>query len=274
MLPAGAGRARRSGRWRRAVPLVATPFALLVAFRDAAAIRPFDGTDAAVADAGTIELEVGPVDWIDTHGDDVLAPTAVLNVGFAQGWELSAYAQPSWRISEGSGRRFALVDDGVVLKRILRDGSLQGRAGPSVAVEVSALLPATDPLDRFGARVTPVVSQTWKGFTGHLGASVSWTRLNQPAVNGSLILEGPEIAARLHPAIEVTTGWERDLGSSWSGLAALLWSPRDDLDLDLGLRIGRAFGTNVRELRAGFTWRFHAWDAAGPDRVQRSPSEQ
>jgi len=259
-------------RGRRAVLLVATPVALVVGLRDAAAIRPFDGTDASVADAGTVEFEMGPVDWIGVGGgEDALAPLAVVSIGVARDWELSAYAQPSWLLSEGSGSRFALLDAALQAKRMLREGSLQGLPGPSLAVEVAALLPATDPLDRFGARVTPVVSQTWKGFTGHLSASLFWTRLHEPAVNGSLILEGPEIAARLRPAIEATTGWERNFGRAWSGLAALLWSPRDDLDLDLGFRLGRSFGTTARELRAGFTWSFRAWDAATPAASRPSP---
>jgi hypothetical protein len=231
--------------------------------RDAAAIRPFDGTDAAVAAEGTVEFEMGPVDWIDAEGSDVLAPAAVVNVGVAHDWELSTYAQPSWLISEGGGRRFALLDDGLVGKRILREGGLQDRAGPSVAVEVAALLPATEPFDRFGARVTPVVSQTWRGFTGHLSASVYWTRLHQPAAAGSLIVEGPEVAARIRPAIEATTGWEDDVGRGWSGLAALLWNPREDLEFDLGFRLGRSFGASTQEIRAGFTWVIRAWDPPG-----------
>jgi hypothetical protein len=227
---------------------------------DAAAIRPFDGTDASVAAEGTVELEMGPVDWVDAEGSDVLAPLAVVNVGVAHDWEISPYVQPSWLIGEGGGRRFAVLDDGIVLKRILREGCLQDAAGPSVGVEVAALFPATQPFDRFGARVTPVVSQTWRGFTGHLSTSFFWSRLDQPAVSGALILEAPEIAARVRPAIEATTGWESGLGRGWTGLAALIWNPRDDLEFDLGFRLGRSFGTDVQEIRAGFTWAIRAWD--------------
>jgi hypothetical protein len=203
---------------------------------------------------------MGPVDWIGAGGDDLLAPTAVVNLGVAHDWELSVYAQPSWLIADDADRHFALLDDGLVLKRILRDGCLQDAPGPSVAVEVAALFPSTEPFDRFGARVTPVVSQNWKGFTAHLSTSLFWTRLDQPAIAGALIVEGPEIAAHLRPALEATTGWESGLGQGWSGLAALIWSPRDDLDLDLGFRLGRRLGTNARELRVGFTWRFQVWE--------------
>ena len=246
---------------RRAVLLVATPVALVVGLRDAAAIRPFDGTDASVADAGTVEFEMGPVDWIGVGGgEDALAPLAVVSIGVARDWELSAYAQPSWLLSESSGSRFALLDAALQAKRMLREGSLQGLPGPSLAVEVAALLPATELRNDFGARITPVVSQSWRGFTSHVSTSLFWTRLHEPAATGSLILEAPEIAARIHPAIEATTGWQSGLGRSWSALAALIWNPRDDLEFDLGFRLGRALDLTGREIRAGFTWSFRAWD--------------
>lgn len=227
--------------------------------REAAAIRPFDGTDAAVTDEGRVEFELGPVDWIRTDESDTLAPSAVVNVGVARGWEISLLGQPAWRVSGGSGHRFEWVDGGLVAKRILREGSLQDRPGPSAAVEVSALFPVTQPLDAFGARLTPVVSQTWNGVTAHLSASLSWTRMQEPAAAGALMIEGPERFG-IHPALEATTGWERNGGRAWSGLAALIWNPRDDLEFDVGYRVGRSFGTTGQELRAGMTWSFQLWD--------------
>ena len=244
------------------IVLVALSTALLsvTSLREASAIRPFDGTDAAVAGEGTVEFELGPVNWIHANGSDTLAPSVVVNVGVARGWEISTFAQPSWLVSDRSGRRFALADSGLVLKRILREGSLQDLPGPSVAVELSALFPATRPLDDFGARLTPVVSQTWNGITAHLSASLFWTRMHEPATGGSLAIEGPEIADNLHPAVESTVGWERNSGRAWSGLAALVWNPRDDLEFDVGFRVGRSFGATAQELRAGLTWSFQVWD--------------
>src|SRR5690242_2588373 len=55
----------------------------------ALAYRPFDGTDAAVADVGELEIEFQPA-GIRRHGAQrtLVAPATVLNFGFAERWEL------------------------------------------------------------------------------------------------------------------------------------------------------------------------------------------
>jgi hypothetical protein len=226
---------------------------------EARALRPFDGTDATVTSAGDVEFELGPLQWVHADGTDAAVPSLTVNVGVARDWEVSVFAQAAAFFSGDVDRDFAWIDDGVVLKRILREGTQQGGRGPSVAVEVSSLLPATSPLDEFGARVTPVVSQTWKGVTAHLSANLLWTRDRDPAVGGDLILDGFEIAEGVRLAAEGTVGWERDQGRVWSALAAVFWDPTDHLQLDLGFRVGRTFGATTRELRAGLTWWFTAW---------------
>jgi hypothetical protein len=55
----------------------------------ALAYRPFDSTDAAVADKGEFEVELSPLSY--RHDDDGIAwisPSARLNYGFAQDWEV------------------------------------------------------------------------------------------------------------------------------------------------------------------------------------------
>src|SRR6478672_13317016 len=52
------------------------------------AYRPFDGTDAAVAEPGEMEIELQPVGV--THGSSqttLIAPATVINYGFAKNWE-------------------------------------------------------------------------------------------------------------------------------------------------------------------------------------------
>jgi hypothetical protein len=54
----------------------------------AVAYRPFDGTDAAVADAGQLEIELGPAEYLRVGSERTLfAPSARFNYGFAPGWE-------------------------------------------------------------------------------------------------------------------------------------------------------------------------------------------
>ncbi len=61
----------------------------LLAWSPAAlAYRPFDGTDAAVADPGEMEIEFQPAGTIRQDGETTLiAPATVLNFGLPHDWE-------------------------------------------------------------------------------------------------------------------------------------------------------------------------------------------
>jgi hypothetical protein len=52
------------------------------------AYRPFDGTDAAVAKKGEMEIELQPAGRLrDESGTALIAPATVINYGLAQDWE-------------------------------------------------------------------------------------------------------------------------------------------------------------------------------------------
>jgi hypothetical protein len=53
----------------------------------ASAYRPFDGTDAAVADLGEVEIEFQPIGAIRA-GPTKPVSDAILNFGFAERWEM------------------------------------------------------------------------------------------------------------------------------------------------------------------------------------------
>jgi hypothetical protein len=65
---------------------------LLSAFvggRDALAYRPFNGTDAAVAEPGVLELELGPIQYFEVESTPILfSPDVVINYGIGERWEL------------------------------------------------------------------------------------------------------------------------------------------------------------------------------------------
>jgi hypothetical protein len=116
---------------RRIVLAVLVLVAVGLGPRDAAAIRPFDGTDAAVTDPGTIELELSPITWRRARGDDLVAPALVVNLGLAPGWEISASGQATWGLHDEPGE----AARGARLRRHRPDaqparGSAPGRAGP------------------------------------------------------------------------------------------------------------------------------------------------
>ena len=52
------------------------------------AYRPFDGTDAAVAAPGELEIEFQPAGLEHEEGTQTLiAPWTVVNIGLSEGWE-------------------------------------------------------------------------------------------------------------------------------------------------------------------------------------------
>src|SRR6266487_2030253 len=61
---------------------------LVAAVTPAFAYRPFDGTDAAVADPGQMEVEFQPAGSLhDETGTTLIAPATRLNFGVIEGWE-------------------------------------------------------------------------------------------------------------------------------------------------------------------------------------------
>jgi hypothetical protein len=95
----------------------------------AEAYRPFDGTDAAVA--GEMEIELGPIEYFREGSERALfAPDVRFNYGFTPGWE----AVLEGRVAHGLTADIAgtsLLGSGASLKGVLREGSLQEKAGPS-----------------------------------------------------------------------------------------------------------------------------------------------
>src|SRR6478672_1703687 len=54
----------------------------------ALAYRPFDGTDAAVAERDKVEIEFQPIGSLrENAGTSLIAPATVINIGFADRWE-------------------------------------------------------------------------------------------------------------------------------------------------------------------------------------------
>src|SRR3569623_1376844 len=90
------------------------------------AYRPFDSTDAAVADKGEFEVELSPLSY--RHDDDGIAwitPSARLNYGFAQDWEVVLEGQAE----HFSRERSRLTENALSLKGVLQEGSLQDKDG-------------------------------------------------------------------------------------------------------------------------------------------------
>ena len=100
----------------------------------AQAYRPFDGTDAAVAAPGEVEIELQPAGRLhDERGTALVAPATVFNYGLSEDWEAVLEGQGETPLSPSGPT--SLTAAGAFLKHVVIPGSLQGKAGPSVATE-------------------------------------------------------------------------------------------------------------------------------------------
>lgn len=79
-----------------------------------------------------------------------------------------------------------------------------------------------------------------------------------PARPTGYLVQGPgHDAWAIRPVGEVFVEYERDLPTTVSGLAGVIWRVSDGLSFDSGVRLARAGGVNTTELRLGLTWGFH-----------------
>ncbi len=220
----------------------------------ASAYRPFDGTDAAVAAPGEVEIELQPAGRLRENGSTALvAPSTVVNYGLIEGWEAVFEGQGQTPLSP-SGTT-SLTAAGAFLKHVLQPGSLQDKTGPSVATEFGVLLPDSTGSSGVGASLAGIVSQRWDWGTIHLNAETALTRDHQADLFLGGIIEGPSKWS-IRPVAEFF--YEKEFGKSEtvSGLIGLIWRVRDNLSFDVGLRHALTNGHPVNEIRAGLTFGF------------------
>ena len=118
---------------RKAAAAFLAPAVLACWSGTAEAYRPFDGTDAAVAETGELEIELGPVEYFRGGAERALfAPDVRFNYGFAAGWEAVLEGTIALGLSADTPGT-SLVGNGASLKAVLREGVLQEKPGPSIA---------------------------------------------------------------------------------------------------------------------------------------------
>jgi hypothetical protein len=252
----------------------ATALVVLTAASDAWCYRPFDGTDADVADFGEFELELGPAQYFVSGGSHyAITPATVLNLGFAPRWELVCDFKSFVALQPVPNEaRWRLLDTDVFLKTILRKGSLQEAEGPSLATEFGPLVPNVAGEKGFGASINLIASQRWTALTLHLNEQAELTRGNLHFDwFTSLIVEGA-YDKPVRPVAEVSYEREFVLGvDSVSLLVGAIWRAREDLNFDVGLREARLDDRPATEVRIGLTWGLGVWGAPEPKTTARTP---
>jgi len=215
------------------------------------AYRPFDGTDAAVAEPGEMEIEFQPAGVLGSNGQKTLvAPATVLNFGLIKNWEAVFEGRLETPLSEPGPT--SLTDAGAFLKYVIRPGVLQDKPGPSVATEFGVLLPDTIGDSRVGASVAAIVSQRWDWGTAHLNIAGALTRDQHPDFFTGIILEGP-YKWTVRPVAEFFYEEEFGQAHTVSALIGAIWQVKDNLSFDVAFRHALVNNTHVSELRAGLT---------------------
>jgi len=243
--------ARRSSLRQRSLVAVFAAGLLLGWSSQAVAYRPFDGTDAAVADPGEIELELQPAGAQWARDQNLLiAPAVVFNYGFLENWEAVLEGQLQTPFSPSGPTN--LSASGAFLKHIIRPGSLQDQLGPSIATEFGVLLPDSNGDSRVGASIDTILSQRWDWGTAHLNVAAELTRNQTADVFTDLILEGPS-KWLVRPVAEVFYEEEFGQAHTLSGLIGAIWQVNDKLSFDVGFRHAITNASNVNEISAGLT---------------------
>jgi hypothetical protein len=229
---------------------------VLSATSRAEAYRPFDGTDADVAETGIFELELGPAHYYRQGSQNFLiTPSLVLNFGLFEGTELVIDAQEFVALGKLQQRvpRIALLGDDVLMKHIFREGTLQGKTGVSIAAEGGLLTPEINGDEHFGGSLDVITSYRWSWGTFHWNEWFELTRDDHADLFTGVILEGPHDWA-VRPVAELFYDHDFVVDSKSSLLLGAIWTVRDSLALDIGVRGARNGDENAAEVRLGLTW--------------------
>ena len=227
---------------------------ILISPSPAFAYRPFDGTDAAVAEPGEMEIEFEPLGRLQQGSERFLiVPAAVLNFGLTKDWEAVFEGRLMAPLSSSDSPSF--TDGGAFLKHVLRPGSLQDKTGPSIATEFGVLFPDSTGSSAFGASWAGIVSQRWDWGTVSFNLQTQLTREQHADLFVSTIVEGPHTWT-VRPVAEIYYENEVGQAQTLSALIGLIWQVRDNLAFDVGVREATTNGRPVNEVRAGVTFGF------------------
>ena len=232
--------------------------AFVLASADAEAYRPFDGTDADVAELGVFELELGPVNYYRQGGrESLVAPALILNLGILEDTELVVDADEFVALGKpaNGASRVSLLDDDVLVKHVFREGTVQGKTGVSVAAEGGVLTPevnGSSGSNQWGGSFNLITSYEWSWGAVHWNEWFEITRDRHADLFTGVILEGPH-DWRVRPVAEVFYDKDFVAGQTESALVGAIWAVRESFALDVGVRGARVGDEYVEEVRLGMT---------------------
>jgi hypothetical protein len=250
---------------------------LVLVASPAEAYRPFDGTDASVADLGVFELELGPVQYYRLASQNYLvAPDLVLNLGIFERTELVIDADQYVALGPLSPDvpRGSLLGDDLLVKYVFREGTLQGKTGVSLAAEGGVLTPEVNGAAAFGASLDVIASYQGSWGAVHCNEWVQFTRDHDVDLRSDVILEGPHDWT-VRPVAEFA--YDKDFSAAEqteSGLVGAIWTVGDSLAFDAGLRGARQGNDYAAEARLGLTWAISLWEGTASPALQANVADR
>ena len=226
-------------RWVGVLVGAAGAVALCLFARPAAAYRPFDGTDAGVANLNEVEIELQPVGQGQAGPQSTLiAPEVVFNYGFAERWEMVLQGQVETPLSPGGPS--TLTATGAFLKYVIQPGVLQDQSGISIATEFGPLLPGINTDPGVGFSWVGIVSQRWDWGTAHFNLETNLTRDQHGEAFLDVILEGPS-KWKVRPVFEIFYDKIWTQSETRSVLLGAIWQVKDELSFRcrVSLRAGQ-----------------------------------
>ncbi len=230
-------------------------FAMLLPASTAWGYRPFVSTDAAVADPKELEIELGYFNLERSRRKSTfIVPKVILNYGVIKDVEVVG----EFEVAEPAHEGAQIINPGVFLKAVLKEGILQEQDGIGVAVEAGPLLPSTvQGEQRLGFEGIGILSGRLLPFTYHLnvGGGVDRAEAN-PFVIWGLIVELP-VFPRFRLVGEVNGESVKSAPANNSGLFGFIWQPPSSKVLiDAGIRRGISSGAPDWLFTLGLTFGF------------------
>jgi hypothetical protein len=225
---------------------------ICVCAQPANAYRPFDGTDAGVANLNEVEIELQPAGRLQAGPQSsLIAPAVVYNYGFAERWEMVLQTE----VDSPPGSSSSFAASGAFLKYVIQPGVLQGQNGISIATEFGPLLPGINNDPGVGFSWAGIVSQRWDWGTAHFNVETNLTRDQHGEGFVGVILEGPS-KWTVRPVVELFYDKVWMETETRSALVGAIWQVKDDLSFDAAFRYALVNGHAVNEIRAGLTFAF------------------
>jgi len=217
--------------------------------------RPFASTDAVVADPKEMEIEVGYFTLERAKGKNTfIVPKVVLNYGIIRDLEVVG----EFTVQKPQDDEVQLVNPGLFLKAVLKEGVLQDKEGVSLAVEAGSLLPSTGQGERrFGFEGIGILSGRLSPFTYHvnIGGGVDNAKGNPFAIWG-VSVELP-VFQNFRVVGEVNGESAEGKLPDSSVLLGFIWQPLPSkLLLDAGIRRGISSGAPDWQFTMGLTFSF------------------